>query len=47
MKICPMVAEMFQANGQTDRQTCRSWQSLFANLRTILKRSYEINISSI
>ena len=37
MKIRPVEAELFHADGQTDRQTGRNWQSLFAILRTHLK----------
>ena len=35
--ICPVTAELFHADGRTDRQTWRSWQSLSAILRTRLK----------
>ena len=36
-KIRPVAAESFHADGRTDRQMWRSWQSLFAILWTRLK----------
>jgi len=41
MKILPLRAELFHAegwnDGQTHRNTWRRWWSLFANLRTLLQ----------
>jgi hypothetical protein len=37
MKIRPVAAELFQADGQTDRHTWRRQQSLFDIFRTHLK----------
>jgi len=37
LKIRPYRDELFHADGQTDRQTRRSWSSLFTNLWRLLK----------
>ena len=36
MKICPVAAKLFHADGRTDGQTWRSFPSLFAIMRTRL-----------
>ena len=48
MKICPVVAELFQANGQTDKQSDSLDEAVvFAIFRTPIINPYRIKIQFV